>query len=284
MIHAENTVLAKNLEEALSSVEPDVKLNSEQRSRLIMGLQRLVYAIEKELTIDIVRDPYQRIGIHPFNVDNILSISKADLDIEMVDNIKSNLDEITDEFIKEGFLSEEFLDRMNIPDTQWDGKGARRDELVLYRQRATWLNCIRTKNRFEEYVYRRDKLPEERRQAEQGRKLQREEERQQRQIKREARKAAAAKKKMRDTKFKLRKAEVDRKLTVYKKWAKFAKTVLKSIPQEETEEADPSPTVSVKARKRGVPLNDLTNNPDHGTPQIQYSTHSNRPIKRKKYE
>lgn len=145
---------------ALDELKPLLpSVDSEKRTKILWGLVRATKALKKVLTGHILQIAFEKIGIHPFNINQPFNMSKAHVSVQDYNAITSNLDLLVADLREHGIVLESTMDRIGLP-RDLDGLIKSRDELVLYRQRASILNNKQLREWNQLYKYERDVAPQ----------------------------------------------------------------------------------------------------------------------------
>jgi hypothetical protein len=140
-----NSELEDNIE-SLIIKHPALDISSNKRFKIVKGIVHLNYNEMEVIKKSTIKKGFERIGmIGEEKLEKTLSCcyNYKNIPVDQIDALKSKFNNLVDSFRTHGEIKETQYDEMKIIKTETTDK----DSLVVYRQRAVWLNNMESTSR-----------------------------------------------------------------------------------------------------------------------------------------
>lgn len=143
----ENTSLKRNIETSLSLHNETLNLSAEEKQKVVKALLKVIGVLKKNVTFNNIVNGAKKAGMLGSS-DNwsetvrmqIFAASTHTFTAVEWQIIESHWDELTQFFLDNGLITDEYMDSLGIPRGQYDVSHVNREELAEFRWRITCLN------------------------------------------------------------------------------------------------------------------------------------------------
>lgn len=159
-----NSELELSINNEISKYNDKLKLSAEKKSKICMGIVHLLFYEMKCLDFSIIKKSFEKIGMIGENrlectltcCSNYQNIPKNQIEL-----IKSSFINLSNIFRDHGEIKEIEYDALGIMKVEGSENSSKKDELVVYRQRAVLLTALESIERRKNYFIEKERLGRE---------------------------------------------------------------------------------------------------------------------------